>query len=72
MAAADFAAVETLLGDQRYLLGDSPRSVDATVYAFLVAFQRHPGETAANVAARSPRLLAYVERMAGRYWDSAR
>jgi len=68
MAVADLAAVEVILGDQAFLLGESPRSVDATVYAFLVAIQRHPGDTPAHAAARSPRLLAYTERLAARYW----
>jgi glutathione S-transferase len=68
LAADDLGAIETLLGDRPYLLGDAPRSVDATVYAFLVAIQKHPGDTAANRAARSPRLLAYTERLGSKYW----
>lgn len=68
MAVADLGAIEALLGEQPFLLGDSPRSVDATVYAFLLAIQRHPGTTAVHLSARSPRLLAYTERIAARYW----
>ncbi len=68
MAVDDLAALEALLGDQPYLLGEAPRSVDATVYAFLIAIQRHPGATGVHLAARSPRLMAYTERLAAAYW----
>lgn len=68
MAVADLEAIEALLGDQPYMLGDQPRSVDATVYAFLIAIQQHPGETPVHLTARRPRLLAYTERIRARYW----
>lgn len=68
MARADLEAVEAQLGDQPYFLGDLPRSVDATVYAFLTAIQTHPGTTAVHEAARAPRLLAYTARIRERYW----
>lgn len=71
MGVADLQAVETLLGDQPFLFGDRPRSVDATAYAFLLAIQSHPGTTAVHAAARTPRLLAYTERIRSRYWADA-
>ncbi len=70
MAVADLGAVETVLGVGAFLLGDAPRSVDATVYALLVALQKHLGATAAHAASRSPRLLAYTERIGARYWPA--
>lgn len=42
--------------------------MDATVFAFLIAVQRHPGETPVHAASRTPRLLAYAERIMARYW----
>lgn len=71
MGVADLGAVEAILGDRPYLLGDRPRSVDATVYAFLVAIQSHPGTTAVHEAARAPRLLAYTARIRDRFWADA-
>lgn len=68
MAVGDLAALEALLGDQPYLLGEAPRSVDATVYAFLIAIQRHPGATSVHLVARSSRLMAYTERLTAAYW----
>lgn len=68
IAAADLAAVQALLGEQAYLFGDAPRSVDATLYAFLTAIQTHPGTTAVHLAARSAPFLAYTQRIRDRYW----
>ncbi len=71
MGVADLQAVEAILGDRLFLLGDQPRSVDATVYAFLLAIQSHPGTTAVHTAARTARLLAYTTRIRERYWAEA-
>jgi len=71
MGVADLQAVEGILGERTFLLGDRPRSVDATVYAFLSAIQAHPGTTPVHDAARSPRLLAYTARIRERYWSEA-
>lgn len=68
MAVADLDAVETLLGDQPFLLGDRPSTVDATAYAFLVAIQNHPGTTPFHERSRAPRLLAYTARIGAAYW----
>jgi glutathione S-transferase len=69
LAVADLRAVEAVLGDRPFLLGDAPRGVDATVYAFLVSMQLHPGQTEAHAAARVPALSAYTARIAERYWS---
>lgn len=68
MGIADLFSVETLLGNQPYLLGDVPRSIDATLYAFLTAIQTMPVDTPVHAAARSPRLTAYTTRIRERYW----
>ncbi len=68
MGVSDIEAVATILGDHRYLLGEAPRSVDATVFAFLWAIQGHPGKTPIHDAARAPKLVAYVERIKGQYF----
>lgn len=68
MGVADLAAVEAILGDQTFLLGDAPRGVDATGYAFLTAVQGHPGDTELHRAARTPALLAYTARIRERWW----
>lgn len=70
MAVADLEAIELLLGDQPFVLGAKPRSVDATVYAFLTAVQKHPGTTPVHEAARRPALAAYTERIASRWWPA--
>lgn len=71
MAVADLKAVETLLGERPYLLGDRPRGVDATLYAFLLAIQAHPGQTAVHQAARSAAFLAYTDRIRAGWWADA-
>lgn len=68
MGVADIQAVEAILGDKPYVLGDVPRGVDATVYAFLSAVQLHPGDTPVHQAGRAPRLLAYTARIREKYW----
>lgn len=68
MGVADIESVATLLGEKAYLLGDQPRSVDATVFAFLWAFQGHPGKTPIHDAARAHNLVDYVERIKAKYW----
>lgn len=68
LTVADLQAVERVLGDRPFLLGDRPRGVDATVYAFLISMQRHPGATPAHAAARAPALSDYTARITERCW----
>lgn len=70
MAIADLAAVEEILGDKPYLFGTAPRSVDATVYAFLVAIQNYPVNTSVVAAANAPSLRAYTARIKEKYWPA--
>ncbi len=67
IGAADLAALATLLGDRPWLLGDTPRTVDASAFGMLaqllLAPVDHPLKTA---AAAHPTLEAYCRRMLGR------
>jgi glutathione S-transferase len=63
------AAVADWLGDQPCMLGAAPRTLDATVYAFLTTLLGAPLEGAILDYARSrTNLVAYQARMQGRYW----
>ncbi len=67
--AADMEAVSSFLGDQSFLLGDQPASVDATAYAFLFQILNAPYTSQLQVAAQShPNLVAYVGRMYDRWF----
>jgi len=69
---ADLTSVSKLLGDKPFLLGEQPRSFDATVYAFLISLLWAPfaDELRAHVAVELPNLEAYCRRMKARYWDN--
>lgn len=63
-AEEDLSALATCLGDQAYFLGDDPRSVDASIFGFLLAIAVTPGEHGPGVALRGhPKLVEYIERM---------
>ncbi|MEZ4316007.1 MAG: glutathione S-transferase family protein [Myxococcota bacterium] len=67
----DLTAIAEILGDSPFLLGDTPRSVDCGMYAFL-AQAAHPAWDNALVAhlRADARLMAYIERMRARVWDA--
>ncbi len=72
MAIEDWEAIALVMGDRPYLLGDVPRSVDATVYAFLAQILVPPRESAMKRALESkPALAAYHQRMHDRYFPQA-
>ena len=68
MGAADLAAVAELLGDRPFLLGDRPRTVDATIFAFLEGVLGFPLESAIQVAAAHPNLVAFRARVRDGWW----
>ena len=69
MARNDIDTLDTMLGDQLFFLGDEPRSVDATVQAFLIAFIGPPiANPVRDYLLTKPRLLAYYQRMNERYY----
>lgn len=66
----DLDAISTILGDKDYLLGDEPRSIDATLYAFLAEFAVPPVEhPIRDHLLQDARLVGYVDRMKTRCWS---
>jgi glutathione S-transferase len=66
---AALEAVSAQLGDGPYFLGNTPRTIDATVHAFLWALLDAPFESRARTFAKSlGNLAAYVERMRETYY----
>ena len=62
-------SVSDWLGDQPYILGEQPRTLDATAYAFLVGILDVPIEDPIKAFLQSrENLVAYCERMRSRYW----
>lgn len=69
MGAADFAAIAELLGDQPYFLGDRPRTVDCTVFAFAEAVLGFPIDSPLKAAAsKHANLAAYRQRIRDRWF----
>ncbi len=66
----DLGAVADFLGDQPYLLGPQPCTLDAIGYAFLANVLWAPLDSALRRhAAARPNLQAYCQRMRERYYD---
>jgi glutathione S-transferase len=69
MGAAHVQAVADWLGDQPYFLGDRPRVIDATVFAFMASELWAPfGGPAQERLRASKNLVAYCERMRAQWW----
>jgi glutathione S-transferase len=62
-------SVAEAMGDGSFFMGGEPRSIDATVYAFLSGLldTPFPSEVKKHAATRST-LRAYVDRMRAKYW----
>lgn len=69
MGAADLDAIAEILGDRPFVLGDAPRTVDATVFAFLEATLGYPldGEIKKHAAGHA-NLVAYRKRIRDTWW----
>ncbi|HEX3759653.1 MAG TPA: glutathione S-transferase family protein [Kofleriaceae bacterium] len=67
--AADLESCAELLGDQPFLLGDRPRTVDCTLFACLEGLLGFPVDSPlkARIAAR-PNLVDYRRRIRERWW----
>ncbi|MPW20737.1 glutathione S-transferase family protein [Paraburkholderia sp. CNPSo 3157] len=62
-------AIADLLGDQPYLLGDEPTTIDATCFAWIHTTVMHAFESPVrDFVAKHPALMAYHERIAQRCW----
>jgi glutathione S-transferase len=69
MGMAAWAAVTDLLGEQTYLLGDRPSTVDATSFAWIHAGLIHPFESPIrDYIASQPHLVAYHDRIWQSHW----
>jgi glutathione S-transferase len=65
----DITALADFLADKPYFMGQEPCSLDATAYAFLANLVVPPVESPLKQhALQYPQLLAYCERMRGRYY----
>jgi glutathione S-transferase len=65
----DVDAVADWLGDKPYLLGEQPRSLDASAHAFLANLLWAPVESPIRRHAQArPALEAYCQRMKARYY----
>ena len=65
----DLTAVADFLGDQPFMLGEQPSSLDAIAYAFLANLLWAPVESPLRRHAQTrPTLEAYCQRMKARYY----
>ena len=61
---ADIDAVEALLGDKPFLLGDRPAMADVSAYGLIAPMAAWPMKTpVAEYIKTRPRLLAYFDRV---------
>jgi glutathione S-transferase len=62
-------ALSDWLGDQAYMLGEQPRTLDATAYSFLIGILLPPieGSLKAHLQSKA-NLVAYCQRMKAQYW----
>jgi glutathione S-transferase len=69
IGAADLDAAAELLGDQPFLLGDAPRAVDCTLFAFLEGTTGFPVDSPIKQRALAhANLVAYRKRIRERWW----
>ena len=69
LAIGDLNAIEMMLGNQRFFLGDRPCGIDATVFAFMWAGGCRYFNSAVGDFIRSrPVLMGYLERMKDLYF----
>lgn len=65
----DLSAIAALLGEQPYLLGERPTTVDASLYAMGAGIWMFPADSPLKRHfGGHANLVAYVERMHGRYF----
>ena len=71
LAIGDLNAIEVMLANQRFFLGDKPCGIDATVFAFMWAGGCSYFNSAVGDYTRSrPMLMGYLERVKDIYFPS--
>lgn len=71
LGVSDLMAVSTLLGEQSFMLGEEPTSIDACCYAFLATILFVPIKSLLQEFVQSQKnLVAYCERMKEKYYGS--
>jgi glutathione S-transferase len=72
LGGRDVETLATLIGDKPYLMGDRPCAADAAVFAAL-ALLLDPASAGKvrDIALATPNLVAYRDRMMGRYFAGA-
>jgi glutathione S-transferase len=69
IGAADLDALSELLGDQDFLFGKAPRTVDASVFAFIEGIAGFPLDSPLKRHLQGkPNLIAYRDRVRARWW----
>ena len=69
MGTADVDAAAELLGDQPYMLGDQPRTIDCTVYGFLETILGFPLDTPVRARVlEHANVVAYRKRIRAKWW----
>jgi glutathione S-transferase len=69
LALRDVETLATLIGDKPFLMGDKPCAADASVFAALaLLLDPASASKARDAALATPNLVAYRDRMLGRYF----
>jgi glutathione S-transferase len=69
MGIRDMDAISALLGDNKYLHGDTPTTVDASVFASVSSTLGFPGDSALKAHVMGLKnLVAYRDRIMAEYW----
>ena len=72
IAKTHLDAASELLGESEYFLGPAPRSIDATVWAFLACTPGFTGDNGIGAhLATKKNLTDYVDRIRSRHWKDA-
>lgn len=69
LGKADVTAVADLLGDQPYLMGERPTSLDATAYSFLTGVCARFESPVKDHILAQPNLVSYCKRIEDRYYS---
>ncbi|EGT44526.1 hypothetical protein CAEBREN_08772 [Caenorhabditis brenneri] len=67
----DIDAISEQLGEKKYLMGDEPRTIDATLFGHLAEVLYTPQFTDAikkHIEEKTPNLVAYMNRIKEKYW----